>query len=673
MLNNRQSNTFNLSGHGGFSRTLTHFFVVFLLGGIIYSNTMRVPFVVDDERYIFRNPVVHDMRGFVDREFAEKLIHQRLLDQNFRTRIVTFFSFALNFRLHGYNLAGYHLVNLLVHLLNGLLVYQLMQLTLRTPFAAARESWNSGTFPHIAALSTALLFVCHPVQTQAVTYISQRFTSLSTMFYLAAIVAYITWRIPDKPGVFSNMDDGISGPARKRPLLFGLAVASALLAMFSKEISFTLPLTIALYEYLFFSGNLQKRFLFILPFLVTMLAIPLTVFGNKAKYEDIVNLTAALNGEGQLKPLHYLYTQFTVLITYLRLLVLPVNQNIDHFQPVYKGFFQLPVLLSAFLLVLLLGLGIHLFSRSKRTMNRQGLWLRVVSFGIFWFFLTNSIESTILPLDDLIFEHRVYLPSIGFFLALSALVEIIRSKVNKAGGIILSMAMVFLILGWSGATYARNTVWRDNLVLWSDAAAKSPGNFRPHLVLGRLLKNERKYAEATQELETAVRINPLSLDGWSELAGVYIEQGNNEMALLMLDKAALGVPKNRDSLDALASRYLQIDRFAEAEDILRKAIRLNSENALLGLGSLYMRQGRFDESVEVLSRARSLAPDNGDISYYLGLVRIKKGDYAGASEDLQRALLLNPEDKKAREKLEYVWSILKGYTKDGQNDAGFDH
>lgn len=642
-----------------FSRQSVELFVVLVLVCIVYSNTLHVPFVVDDERYIISNPVLHDIRGFVDSDYAEKLIRQRQLDQNFRTRVVTFFSFALNHRLHGHSLVGYHIVNVLIHLLNGMLVYRLVQLTLRTPFALARGGDSFKTSPMSAPLLAALLFVCHPAQTQAVTYISQRFTSLSTMFYLGSMVAYISWRTPAESRIGLNACRGDRCASWKRPLLFCMSVVSALLAMLSKEISFTLPLAISLYEWFFLKGSKRERCLYLLPFLMTMLIIPLAVFGEKARYEDVVNLSAAINDAGPISPLSYLYTQFTVLVTYLQLLVLPVNQSLDHFQPVYPGFFHLPVILAALLLASLFGLAVYLFLRSEQTTGRQGLWLRVMSFGVMWFFLTNSVESTVLPLQDLIFEHRIYLPSVGFFLALTALLEMVHSLIGRSGAKIFAMLTIFLITGWSGATYARNDVWRDNLVLWADAAKKSPENFRPHFILGGLYESEGRDAEAIKELEAAVRVDPLSLDGWSELAGVYIKQGNNEKALLLLEKASRGLPKNNESIDVLAGRYLQINRFAEAESLLRKAISLNSESALVALGDLYMRQGRFDESLTVLTEAMRAAPDNADILFNIGLIRARKGDYAGAAEDFQRARLLNPEDEEVGRQLEYVLSMLK--------------
>lgn len=625
--------------------------LVVLLGALIYSNTLQVPFAFDDDKYIVSNPVLHDFRGFVDADFAERLISLNKLDQNFRTRIVTFFTFAVNYQLHGYSLTGYHLVNLLIHLLNAILVCWLVKLTMRTPFALSGKEGADDNPAGIAAISAALLFVSHPLQTQAITYISQRFTSLATLFYLLAMTAYISWRLADGPIPKTGKYLSIKGGGKKTAL-YVLALVATILAMLSKEISFTLPLMLTMYEFFFFSGNRWPRWLALLPFLMTMLIIPMTVFSENAQYYDIVNLSQTMTGRWYVQPLYYFYTQFIVVVDYLGLLVLPINQNVDHFHSLRTDFFQLPVVLSASFLASLIGIGVHLFLRSARERGRAGFWLRLIAFGIFWFFLALSLESTLLPLDDLMFEHRLYLPSVGFFLVLVATIETLRGRMGKFGGRVLPLAVASLVLVWSGATYARNEVWRDHLGLWEDAARKSPEGFRSHYVLGRLYQDQGRDADAFRELEAAVRNDPLSMDGFCALAALHLKQGNKELATIMLNKAAGGKQLDKNSLCRLGDLYLEINYLTEAERVLRRALELNADNALMTLGKLYLRQKRFNEAVSIVSKALELTPENGDISYNLGLIRVEMGDHAGAAKDFQRALTINPKDEMARQQLE---------------------
>jgi hypothetical protein len=166
-------------------KPIFHQALIILIGALIYSNTFHAPFVFDDFPAIVQNPAVQDFGHYVTSMSPTD------------GRMVGKLTFALNYALHGADVAGYHLFNLLVHLFNAVLVYWLVVLTLRAPFfrndgGAARISDASRNF---VACCIGLLFVVHPVQTQAVTYIVQRFTSLATMFYLLSLLFYANWRL----------------------------------------------------------------------------------------------------------------------------------------------------------------------------------------------------------------------------------------------------------------------------------------------------------------------------------------------------------------------------------------------------------------------------------------------------------------------------------------------
>jgi len=141
-----------------------------------------------------------------------------------------------------------------------------------------------------------------------------------------------------------------------------------------------------------------------------------------------------------------------------------------------------------------LGLGVYLYLISRHPKRNDRHWLRLTSFGILWFFITLSVESSVIPIRDIIFEHRVYLPSVGFFMALTGAIGagmerwVERAVYAKA----ILYVMLTVMLALSGATYARNTVWKDSLSLWGDAAEGSPNKARAHYNLGMLIKLRAK-------------------------------------------------------------------------------------------------------------------------------------------------------------------------------------
>ena len=166
----------------------------------------------------------------------------------------------------------------------------------------------------------------------------------------------------------------------------------------------------------------------------------------------------------------YLLTEIAVIVTYMRMLILPIGQNLDHDYTLYNSFFTPAVLLSFIFLLIVVAFGVYLFLRSRRTGSPFAL---MASFGILWFFLTLSVESSLVPLQDVLVEHRLYLSSIGAFMVFFAgvfyLIE--RKKVSRRSVYILiaAVAVPLVIL-----TVARNNLWADELRFWSSVVSESP-------------------------------------------------------------------------------------------------------------------------------------------------------------------------------------------------------
>ena len=346
-----------------------HILLIVVLGILIYSNTFNVPFIFDDNHSIVNNSVIKDFSQIVGPQNA------------YKNRLVTQLTFALNYTMHGLNVAGYHMFNLFIHLSNALLVYWLIILTFRTPYASAyfqKDALKVSDSYRWIPLFTALLFVSHPVQTQAVTYIVQRSASLATLFYLVSLVMYIKAR-------------GSESSKRGRYAFYAASIISAIVAMRTKEIAFTLPVMAFLYEFIFFRGDIKKRILYLAPLLLTMVIIPvsLTAFTQDASNEagGIDELTK-LAGSTAVPRWDYLNTQFRVIVTYIRLLFFPVDQNLDYDYPIYRTFFTLPVFLSFLFLLGIFCWGIYLVYRSSKSDQADGFWYRLIAFGTFWFFVT---------------------------------------------------------------------------------------------------------------------------------------------------------------------------------------------------------------------------------------------------------------------------------------------
>lgn len=618
-------------------RSFPAILLILLAGIIVYGNSLQIPFVLDDERSIIQNEVIRSLTNFYP---GGKGIPYFSEYQFLPNRFVGFLTFALNYHFDGLDVTGFHLVNLFIHLAAALLVFLLLRLTFRTPYFEGGAQNQKISVPHsnsgpsllaphcFIPLFGALLFAIHPVQTQAVSYIVQRVTSLAAMFYLFSMVLYVKARllIENSECRMQNAEEKTASPylgRRAGPwLLIAGSALGSLLAMKTKEIAFTLPLAIVLYEACFFRGAWKRRLFYLLPLLATLPVIPLAVIDIGASSGELVSGTEQQLRVGtDISRLDYLLTQFRVLVTYLRLLILPVNQNLDYDYPVYTSFFTPPVFLSFLLLAAIFSLGIYFFYVSRVKPQSESLsrpqsafpsaCLRLIAFGIFWFFLTLSVESSLIPIVDVIMEHRLYLPGFGAAAAFAAAFWLIGEKMSGSAATKLfffSAVVLLLVLGI--ATYQRNHVWGNTIRLWQDAVAKSPNKGRPINNLGVALEDAGRRSEALNTLYQAIRVDP----------GYYKTYYN------------------------LANLYLVSDQPDEALRLLQTAIRLKPDfiEAYVKMGAALMRGGRFREIIIFLQQNFDRIRENGEARFYLGAAHAFLGNREAAMRELEVVSRLDP-------------------------------
>ena len=376
--------------------------IIFLLGLAIYSNTFHASFHFDDQKNIITNFAIRNLWNL------------RAVWSFLPTRFFTYFSLAFNYHFHQLSLPGYHIFNLAIHLGAAMLVSWFVLLLFSTP--ALKEEKIAGQ-KYLLALFSGLLFVSHPVQTQAVTYIIQRTASLATFFYLLSICLYLRARLNESrfstPGLprpnFNRQARRLSyrhGDRNDITIYYLCSVLAALAALFTKESAVTLPFMLLFCEVFFFRNNFKyqvtpspsplplgerikvrgelKRlapFFFALGFFLVVFSLT-----GSGRILEVRNLQESQSGLAVITPVQYLLTQFRVIVTYLRLLLAPVNQNLDYDYPIAQTLWQAPTLISFVFILLTLAAAVLLFRKR-----------RLLSFGIFWFFLALVPESSVLP------------------------------------------------------------------------------------------------------------------------------------------------------------------------------------------------------------------------------------------------------------------------------------
>jgi tetratricopeptide (TPR) repeat protein len=575
---------------------LFHLFIILLLGMAAYANSFSVPLQYDD---------VMTLRKFVSVPLGPAHIGGM--------RWITDLTFWLNRTLHGESVAGYHAVNLAIHLTSAVCLYHLVLSSIRalqSSFSLVADEDNLLFLWRFVPFTTAAIFVCHPVQTQAVTYIAQRYTSLAAMLYLASLLAYLRARIPG---------------AGTRAWLWGTtAFFLALLAMMSKEIAFTLPLMAVIMEIFLFRGALLKRPLFLILGSTLMLVIPLR---QLQKYElqgfsDVLSALRQASVEVQgISRGDYFLTQVRVVVTYLRLLLFPVNQNLDYEYPLQHSLFTPQILASLSLHLALATVALLLFLRSRSALQSgyfgAGAAMRLASLGIVWFYTALAVESSIIPIRDVICEHRLYLPSAGFILAVTCLAALTadRTAGQKAAWWVAAVCCLTL----ATATVVRNRVWSTPLSLWSDVLKKSPNKARAYFHVGYSLAQGMMPDKALPYLVRSIELNPAAIDFRVTLNGVI---------------DALGTFRGR--YDTGMKYHLMVYTIDPRDERLWRAVSCNN----LGLAYEYL--GNYAAARAQFEKAASLNPDLDLAWLNLAVISSRLHDPAGVSAALERLGSINP-------------------------------
>jgi tetratricopeptide (TPR) repeat protein len=578
--------------------------LIVLVGCFVYANSLAGVFVFDDFEHI-----LEDQR--IRAPWSYRLEILRI------GRPALTISLALNHALGGASPWGYHVFNIIVHVLAGLTLFGLIRRTLQLPcFQGRFEATAAGL-----ALAVALLWVVHPLQTQSVTYVIQRAESMMGLFYLLTLYALLRG----------------ATTASWQLAWYALAVCACALGMASKEVTMTAPLVAMLYDRAYLSASwrelLRRRWGLYLALATTwVILIP--------AFQTAIDPDATTGfGIKQVTPLGYALTQPQVILHYLRLVVWPFPQSLDYGWPVATTWEE--IVPSALVVLALLAVTAWAWRRDPR-----------LSFVGAAFLLILAPTSSVLPIADLAMEHRMYLP-------LAAVLVLIVVGAYRFGMRLLlhhdvpePRAVLYLavVAGLSVAllgclTIARNEDYRDEIVLWRGAAAVSPRNARVFLNLGDAVRKAGHDDEAFAAFRTAVELDPINPLSRISLAGLYYERGDLAEAEQHITEA-LRLDPNNTMARLNYARMLGRTRPAEAIQQLEEVLRRNPANAgaHASLAVLLERQGDPDGALRHFQEAVRLKPTAAALLVNEGLFHQRHGNHAAAVSCLRQAVLLEPKN-----------------------------
>ena len=528
------------------------------LGLAIYANHLENPFQFDSVVFVEKNLDLHAPKNL----FTLKFLKDEFLSRSF-LRI----TMAWNAVLGGLNPFGYHLFNLLFHILNSILVFQV---SFRIYSHLNRDGLSLSVKEfHFASCLTAILFLCHPIQTESVIYIASRSEILCATFYLSS---FLLFQVSLKSE--NRFDFWV------RWIVVPLIILPAFFLGYSvKQSIITLPMMM----FIFYLCGLPKtapalqvlkRFWIILTILIFFAGF---IFLLKLLSDENFLIGPSPAGEVIGRKAYMLSQPSVVVFYYLKLLLFPINLNID--PDIIKGTWSLSFFTGTVFIFMIF---LWAFKNSLK---------RLTGFLILWFFIVLSPSSSIITLLDLAAEHRTYLASFSFFCLQSlGLVILARSILNdkKRRTVILSTVMIF-ILFLALLSLERNHDWNSGLRLWEDTLKKSPNKTRPWMNVGHahiLLGNSN---EALRYYKKAIDIDPYYFASQYNLGTLYEEKGDIDQALYHYHFAFLidsYVPEVNGKLGEI---YMKKGDYEKADYYLKKAVERNPKyaEAFRNLGVLY--------------------------------------------------------------------------------------
>ncbi len=455
-----------------------------VLGILLYAKTFHAPFLFDDEALIVHNPLVQDLsHGFDSFKNIYSYQHSRLL---------TNVTIAFNFRWGGLDTFGYHVVNMLLHILVTFGVWRFTRMVM---------SVKNISSPVDAAFWTSLVFFVHPLHTESVSYINHRSSLLVTLFYLWSLIFYLQARTAQD-----------RDRSRKNFIQAGLF---ALLAVLSKESAWTLPLAWVGADMILLGRKPGKP---VWLSLAVVAGAMLLLFEFKFKETLLAGLYSQSHRGDYLTLGSYLLTQMKVCLVFVRLMIVPVGLNADYDFPMSHSILE-PSTAAAFVFWVVVCAVAYAW--------RHRCWFFAWCVTLF----IVSLLSHFVPVRyNVIAEHKTYLtlallmPVLGVWM-LTFLKE--RFMIVMAG-----IIAVFAVL-----TIARNEVWASPLALWQDTVSKSPQKPRPLLNLASALMRQGKTPQAEAIFLQLAQIAPEYCETYINLAQIETDRGNLEKALSYSNRA----------------------------------------------------------------------------------------------------------------------------------------
>lgn len=582
--------------------------LITILTVVAYANSFSGALLYDDRAAITENDSIRRLT-----EFGAAVMPPP--EAGTGGRPLANLTFALSYALSGLGAWGYHLINLCTHLLAALTLFGVVRRTLRQPVLAVH--FGPQAVPLAGTIAT--LWALHPLQTQVVTYLSQRTESLMALFYLLTLYCFIR-----------------GAEARSR-VWYALAVLACLLGVMSKEVIATAPLLVLLFDRTFVAGSFAGAWRQRWPLYTGLAAtwIPLAFF--------LIGVRDRGVGYGLGVPwFFYALTECKAVVIYLGLCIWPQPLIFDRGVTLVNSLGA--ALPFVFGLVVILGA------------TGWALWARpVLGFVGAWFFVILAPTSSVVPvIQQPIAENRPYLP-------LAAVITLVVIGLGRWLSRRAALAVCAVLAVVSAlATVRRNRDFVSEIAIWTDTVAKAPGNARAHYNLGVALDTVGRTPEALVHYRHALIVDPHYVQAQNNLGNALVEQGKIAEGISLLEAALRLRPAYADASYNLGNALLHSGRPVDAIGQYRASLRIEAKQpkARNNLGVALLKTDRGPEAMREFELAISLNPAFADPHNNLAVVLARSGRVAEAITQCEAALRIKPDYTGARKNLESLRATL---------------
>jgi len=595
---------------------------ILIIAIAIYSNTLKNGFVHDDEFTIVNNTLIKNFSN-ISKLFTKEYFST---SGEMSYRPVVTFTYFLDYAIYGIKPWGYHLTNLLLHAMNGVILYIFLTLLIT----------------HHSSLITliSLLFITHPVLTEAVNAISYREDLLCFLFFILALIPYIVHR--------SLL---IAHCSKFKAFCFQLlSLSFYLLALLSKEMAITFPLIIFLYEWIY-GGKIELPPAFLSlqkgspqtspplqkgrvrvgslfnPYLIGHIAV--TCFYLYLRF-FIFHNPVEENIEAWSFSERFMTIPYLIL-KYLLLLIAPVSLSANYMITPVQSLISLKFIIPFIIVSVLVLVSVNSVRASKtqspvtshqlpnppQSPFTKGGLRGIIVFGIFFLLLTLLPVFNIIPISNPFAERYLYLPSVGFAIIISLLLTCLPVRSTQTGllahrsSLIAHCSLLIIISIYSFAVIQRNRIWLDGYSLWSDTVRKTPESFGTHNNLGNEYTKQGRLDESIKEFRMAIKLKPDYANPHNNLGIIYWKQGHIAEAIKEYRMAIKLKPHYVEAHNNLGIAYEKLGQLNEAIKEYKMVSKLNSNYAEAhnNLGDVYEKLGQLNEAIKEYRMAIKLNPD----------------------------------------------------------------